>query len=109
MFKNFATASPDEFRTDLPNARIARTRNVTEVVAANVPGGVVKLRVIEDVEEFTSNLEVHCFIEWNHLRYAQIGVVDIPDRGRIAGSPSRKIRSQYLAKRPLMTDRRQLR
>ena len=76
MLKNFATTSPDEFRTDLPNARIARTRDVTEILAANVPAGVDKLRMIEDVEEFPSNLEVHCFIEWNHLRYAQIGIVE---------------------------------
>jgi hypothetical protein len=34
------------------------------------------LRMIEDVEEFTSNLEMHCFIKWNHLRYAQIGIVE---------------------------------
>jgi hypothetical protein len=32
--------------------------------------------VIEDVEEFTPNLEVHRFIEWNHLGYTQIGIVD---------------------------------
>ena len=76
MLKNFATALPDEFRTDLPNAWIARTRDVTKILAANVPAGVGKLRVIEDVEEFTSNLEVHCFIDWNHLGYAQIGIVD---------------------------------
>jgi len=68
MLKNFATASPDEFRTDLPNARRTRTRNITEVRAANVPAGIVKLRVIEDVEEFTPNLEMHCFIDGNHLR-----------------------------------------
>ena len=79
MLKNFATASPDEFRTDLPNARIARTPDVTEVpivdashwvvlIAANVPAGVFKLRMIEDVEEFTPNLEVHRFIDWNYLR-----------------------------------------
>src|SRR5450755_1353625 len=76
MLTNFATPSPDELRTDLPNPRIARTRNVAEGGAANVPGGIAKLRMIEDVEEFTPNLEVHCFIEWNHLRYAQIGIVD---------------------------------
>ena len=61
MLKNFAT-SPDEFRTDLPNARSIRTRNIAEVLAANAPAGVVKLRMIEDVEEFTPNLEVHSFI-----------------------------------------------
>ena len=76
MFKNVATALPDEFRADLPNAWIAGTRDVTEILAANVPAGVAKLRMIEDIEEFTSNLEVHCFIDGNHLRYAQIGVVD---------------------------------
>ena len=76
MLKNFATASPDEFRADLPNTWIAGTRDVTEIVAADVPTRVVKLRVVEDVEEFTSNLEMHCFIEGNHLRYAQIGIVE---------------------------------
>ena len=68
MLKNFATASPDEFRTDLPNARIARTRDDTEVVTTDVPARIVKLRVVEDVEEFTPNLEMHCFIDGNHLR-----------------------------------------
>jgi len=76
MLKNFATALPDEFRTDLPNARVARTRDVTKSFAANVAAGVGELRVIEDVEEFTPNLEVHSFIDWNHLGYAQIGIVD---------------------------------
>jgi hypothetical protein len=68
MLNNFTTALPDEFRTDLPNARITSSLDVTEGGVANVPAGVDKLRVIEDVEEFTSNLEMHCFIEWNHLR-----------------------------------------
>jgi hypothetical protein len=68
MLKNSATALPDEFRTHLTNSRIAGTRDVPEICAANVPRGIVELRVIEDVEEFTSNLEMHCFIEWNHLR-----------------------------------------
>lgn len=68
--------SPDKLRTDLPNARVAGTGDVAEVAVADVSGRVVKLRMIEDVEEFTSNLEVHCFIDGNHLRYAQIGVVE---------------------------------
>jgi hypothetical protein len=34
------------------------------------------LRMIEDVEEFTSNLEMHCFIDRNYLRYSQVGVVE---------------------------------
>src|ERR1700722_17699644 len=73
LLKNFAAASPDEFRADLPNARGARPLDVTEVpivsashrvdlIAANFPAGIVKLRVVEDVEEFTSNLEMHGFI-----------------------------------------------
>src|SRR5580704_3790024 len=74
--ESLLSISPDKFRTDLTNARIAGTRNVTEGAAANVSGRVVKLCVVEDVEEFTSNLEVHRFIEWNHLRHAQIGVVE---------------------------------
>jgi hypothetical protein len=68
--------SPDELCTDLTNARIAGTRDVTEVAAADASARVVKLRVIEDIEEFTSDLEMHCFIEGNDLRYSQIGVVD---------------------------------
>ncbi len=65
--KNSATTSPDELGTHLPNSRIAGTRDVTEILAADIPAGVVKLGMIEDVEEFTSNLEMHCFIDWNHL------------------------------------------
>lgn len=68
--------SPDEFRADLANAWIAGTGYDTEVVVTDVSGRIVKLRMIEDVEKFTSNLEVHLFIDWNHLRYTQISVVD---------------------------------
>lgn len=74
--ESLLSRSPDKFRTDLTDAGIAGTRNVTEICAANVSGRIVKLRVVEDVEEFTSNLEVHRFIEWNHLRHAQVGVVE---------------------------------
>ena len=71
-----APRSPDEFRTDLPNARIVGTRDISEVATADISAWVVKLRVIEDVEEFTSNLEMHCFIDRNHLRYTEIGIVE---------------------------------
>lgn len=68
--------SPDKFRTDLTDARIARTRDSTEVAVTDVPGRVFKLRVIEDVEEFTSDFEMHCLIDGNELCDPQIGVVE---------------------------------
>src|SRR5205085_8546934 len=68
--------SPDKFRADLTDAWIAGIRDVTEVAVADVPGWISKLRVIEDVEELTSNLEMHSFIERDYLRYAKIGIVD---------------------------------
>jgi len=62
--------SPDEFRTDLTDAWIAGTRDITEVGIADVPGRIVELRVVEDVEKFTPDLKTHCFIEGDHLRYS---------------------------------------
>ena len=76
MLKNFATASPDEFCTDLPNARITRIRDISEAVAADVPARIHELRVVENVEEFAANLEKHRFPNGNDLRYSETGVVE---------------------------------
>ena len=76
MLKNFATASPDEFCTDLPNARITRIRDISEAVAADVPARIHELRVVENVEEFAANLEKHRFRNGNDLRYSETGVVE---------------------------------
>src|SRR5579872_97700 len=66
---------PDEFRTNLTNTGITRTRDIAEVSVADVPGRVVELSVIEDIEEFTPNLEMHRFGDRNDLRYAQVRVI----------------------------------
>ena len=60
--------SPDDLCTDLTNARIAGARHIAEVVVADVSAWVVKLRMVEDVEEFASNLEMDRFVEGNYLR-----------------------------------------
>ena len=62
--------SPDELRTDLTNARIAGTRDIAEVLVADVSARIVKLRMVEDIEEFASNLEMHRFVEGNYFRYS---------------------------------------
>lgn len=78
--------SPDELRTDLPDARIAGTRDVPEGFVADVPARVDKLRVVEDVEEFASNLEMRCFSDGNDLSDSEIGVVE---SGTVKESPVR--------------------
>src|SRR5437660_12165259 len=71
-----AHTSPNKFRANLTNARIPSSRDITEAFVADISARVVKLRVVEDVEEFTSNLEMHCFIEGDQLRDSQVGVVE---------------------------------
>lgn len=70
------SASPDELRTYLPDARIAGIGDIAEVRAADVPARVHELRVIENVEEFTPKLQGHCFRNGDKFGYSQISVVE---------------------------------
>src|SRR5579859_5999107 len=70
------SASPDELRAYLPDARIARIRDIAEVRAADVPARVRELRVIEYVEELTPKLQGHCFRNGDSLRYSEVRVVE---------------------------------
>lgn len=67
---------PDELRTELPNARITRVGDISEVCAADIPTRVRELRVVEYVKEFTANLEGHGFPNGNDLRYSEIRVIE---------------------------------
>ena len=74
--QDYVRASPDELRTDLTDARIARIRDISEAAAADVPARIRELRMVEYVEEFTPELQGHCFGNGNNLRYSEIGVVE---------------------------------
>ena len=70
------TALPNELRTELSDARSSRIRDISEAAAANVPARIHELRVVEDVEEFGTNLERHGFLNGNYLRDSKVGVVE---------------------------------
>src|SRR5437762_14051880 len=65
---------PVKLRADLPDARIVRAVDQTESAAADVAARIVELRVIENVEEFSSNLESHRFGDSSSLRHAKIRI-----------------------------------
>src|SRR5260370_580651 len=67
---------PVELRADLPDARIARVGDHSEQVAAEVAVRRSELRVVEDVEELTAELNRHGFGNRNSLRHPEIGVQD---------------------------------
>jgi len=52
---------PDKLPTELPDTRITRVRDISEVAAADVAARIHELRVVENVEEFGANLERHGF------------------------------------------------
>ena len=59
--------SPDELRTDLPNAWITGIGDVSKVSAADIPARIQELRVVENVEEFAPNLERFRFCDRDDL------------------------------------------
>src|SRR6185295_15215222 len=69
-------ALPVELRADLPDARIARAADQTEPAAADVAARIVELRVIENVEKFSANLERHRFADSGSLRHREVGIND---------------------------------
>ena len=71
-----ATGLPNELRTKLPNTRRPRIRYISEVAAADVSARVCELRMVENVEEFGANLEIHRFLHGNDLGYSEVGVVE---------------------------------
>jgi len=68
--------SPDELRTQLPNARVVSVGDVSEVRTADVPARVHELGVVENIEEFAPDLERQRFPDRNDLRYSEIGIVE---------------------------------
>jgi hypothetical protein len=67
---------PEELRADLADARIAGLGHVSEAPVANVPAGILELGVVENIEEFTSNLEGHLFSDGGPLQQPEIGIVE---------------------------------
>jgi len=71
-----AARLPDELRAELPDAWIPRIRDVSEAAAADVPARIHELCVVENVEEFSANLERHGFLNRNDLRYSETRIVE---------------------------------
>ena len=67
---------PVEFRADLTNAWIARIGHDSETRIADVPVRIHKLRVVEDVEKFKTEIESESLIDRGMLQHAKIGVVE---------------------------------
>src|SRR6266581_2141046 len=67
---------PDELRAELPDSRIAGATDDSEASAADVPARIVELDVVEDVEEFSPNLEGHLLCDRGPLRKPEIGIVE---------------------------------
>lgn len=80
------SASPDELRTDLPDARVAGVRDISEASAADIPARIHELRVVENIEEFTPNLKQLGFGDRDRLLKPEIGVVEA---GAMEESPIR--------------------
>src|SRR2546430_6773828 len=66
---------PEEFCADLPNTRIARAGHNSEVRAVDVSRRILKLRVVEDVEKFETQIESEILLDCGPLQYSEIGVV----------------------------------
>ena len=72
-----AHSSPVELRADLPNTRIARIGDDSKSrIAADVPARIHKLRVVEDVEKFETDIESEILLNCGPLQYAEIGIVE---------------------------------
>src|ERR1700730_3436426 len=68
--------SPIEFGAELTDARIARFADDSEAAVADISGSILKLRVVEDVEEFNPEIERVILMNHGSLREAEIGVVE---------------------------------
>ena len=69
---------PVELRAHLPDAGIASVGDDSEARAAYVPhpGSIHKLRVVEDVEKFQTDIESVVLLNYGPLRKSEIGVVE---------------------------------
>lgn len=83
---HYVSASPDELRTDLPDARVAGVGDISEASAADIPARIHELRMVENIEEFTPNLEHLGLGDWDRLLKPEIGVVEA---GAVEESPIR--------------------
>ena len=86
---------PDEFRADLPDARITGVGDISEASAADIPARIHELRVVENIEEFTPNLERPAFGDRDDLLYSEIGIVEARavEESPISGAESATVRA----------------
>ena len=67
---------PVEFRADLPNARVARVGDYSKVRAGDISARIYKLRVVENVEEFETQIERESLIYRGSFEDSEIGVIE---------------------------------
>ncbi len=68
---------PVELCADLANARVARARDYPKSTAVvDVAARVIELRVVENVEEFDTNIKRNRFPDLRPLQEPKIGVVE---------------------------------
>ena len=73
---DLAVNSPDELPTELPDSHGTGAGDVSEVGTGDIAAWIVELRVVEDVEEFSANLERLGFGDPELFLHTKIGVVD---------------------------------
>src|SRR5215467_11448089 len=79
---------PVELKAKLSNPRRTGTANNPERRIADVSAGIHKLRVVEDVEKFHTNIESQTLFDYGVLQQAEIRVVEsrTVEKATIGGS-----------------------
>ena len=67
---------PEELRANLPDAGSARVRDDSEARVVDVSARIRELRVVEDVEKFTTDFKSDCFLDVDPLRQPKVGVIE---------------------------------
>ena len=67
-------SSPEKFRAELADPGIARRSHLTELAAVDIAIGVGELDMVEDVEEFRSDLKPHGLSNNGSFGKSKVGV-----------------------------------
>ena len=81
------SASPNKLRTYLTDAWITGIGDISKASAADIPARIRELRMVENIEEFSPNLEHLGFGDRDRLLKPEIGVVEA---GAMEESPVRR-------------------
>lgn len=67
---------PEELGADLPDTGSARLRDDSEARVVDVSARIRELRVVEDVEKFTTDFKCDCLLDVDPLREPKVGVIE---------------------------------